>query len=237
MVEYDKNIYLSSACCINFDNNKEFWYASNASNENKVSPSIIYNPKNLLDDKEILHGCLKRDERYQMMLYQKYAGFAFTIAYRYTGVVEDAKEVAQEAFIKVFNKLEKLQDLGSFKGWLRRIVANESVNYIRVRKRHIFMVNVNDQLFNESEILEDKPNDEEVKAELLAPQDVLQLLQQLPEKYRIVFVMSALDNISHKEIADQMGITENNSRAYLNRARKQLREMYQNQVSISSNVR
>jgi RNA polymerase sigma factor (sigma-70 family) len=167
------------------------------------------------DESDLLRGCLNGDRRAQESLYKQYSGKMYAVCLRYAKDADEAQDILQEGFIKVFNSLEKFRNEGSFEGWIRRIFVNTSIE--QYRKAH------NKQHFVDSEELE--VEDKAITAmSKLAEKDVIMLIQQLSPGYRQVFNMYVIEGFSHKEIADVLGINEGTSKSQLARAKQMLQK-------------
>jgi RNA polymerase sigma factor (sigma-70 family) len=166
-------------------------------------------------DKRLIAQCLKGKARYQKMLYDKYSCKVYPVCYRYAKNEEDAKDILQETFIRVFNKLDTFQDKGSFEGWIRKIAVNTSIRHYQNSLRKLDDRDI--------EYAPELTADENILSELNA-EDILKKISELPTGYRVVFNMYAIEGYSHKEIAAELGISEGSSRSQLTRARKCLIE-------------
>lgn len=166
-----------------------------------------------MTENDLIKGCLKRDRTYQQALFQRYAGKMLTVCRRYARHEMEAEDLLQDTFIKVFSNIEKFKQKGSFEGWIRRIAVNTSIkNY----QKHSFQ--------KERIGLEDY-EDETVDPEAisnLSEEELLTLISELPDGYRVVFNLYAIEGFSHKEIAEQLNIGESTSRSQLVKARKLL---------------
>jgi RNA polymerase sigma factor (sigma-70 family) len=166
---------------------------------------------------KIIQGCIRKSEKSQELLYKKFFGYALSIALIYNSQRNDALEVVDDSFVKVFTEIEKFDESQSFKGWLRKIVINTSID--------LFRKNHKKNLFVEAEaqyIQDETPN---IISHLTA-QDIIELLNRLPHVHKIVFSLYEIEGFSHEEIAQQLYISESSSRVYLTRAKKQLRELF-----------
>ncbi len=171
-----------------------------------------------ISDTRLIEKCKKGKARYQKVLYDRYSCKVYPICYRYAKNEEDAKDILQETFIRVFNKLETFQDKGSFEGWIKRIAVNVAIRHYQNTVKKI------DQ--HDIEKAPEISSQESILSELNA-EDILKKISELPNGYRLVFNMYALEGYSHKEIAEKLGISEGSSRSQLTRARQALMEMLQ----------
>ena len=166
-----------------------------------------------MNQKELIAGCIRGDRQCQKALFQQYSGKLLAVCIRYTRHRMEAEDVLQDAFIKIFKNLEKFEGKGSFEGWMRRIVVNTALK------------NYNKSSFKKEKIgLEDYQEgsmDPDVIASLYQ-EELLKVIEELPNGYRIVFNLYVIEGFSHREIAKELGIQESTSRSQLVKARKML---------------
>ena len=166
-----------------------------------------------MTEKELIQGCLREDPHCQEELFSRYGGRMLAVCLRYARHRLEAEDILQEAFIKVFDKLNNFQSKGSFEGWIRRIVVNTALkNY---QRKHYS----NEQIAVEH--FPDVPQSPLAYAQL-GEQELMAMIAGLPEGYRVVFNLYAIEGYSHKEIAEMLGIQESTSRSQLVKARKML---------------
>jgi RNA polymerase sigma-70 factor (ECF subfamily) len=165
----------------------------------------------------IIQGCVRKIEKSQEILYKKFFGYALSVALIYNHHRSDALEVVNDSFVKVFSKIGKYDTSKSFPGWLRKIVVNTSIDYLRRNSKKHQFVEVDKQA-----IKDETPN----AINNLAAQDILEILNLLPHFHKTVFCLYEIEGFSHEEIAEQLGIPISSSRVYLTRAKKQLRELF-----------
>jgi len=165
---------------------------------------------------ELIKGCLKRDRSAQKRLYETYSSKMYGLCYRYVKDPMEAEDILVTAFMKVFEKIDQFKHEGSFEGWIRRIVVNEALTHLR-RNRAMYLETALEQA--------DREPDYDQISDHLEAEDLLNMIQELPTGYRIVFNLYAIDGYSHQEIADQLGISENTSKSQLSRARAALQKM------------
>jgi RNA polymerase sigma-70 factor (ECF subfamily) len=162
---------------------------------------------------ELIEGCRRNDRTAQKALYEHMAGKMFAICCRYVKDRMEAEDVLVTSFTKVFDRIEQFKAEGSFEGWVRRIVVNESLTYLRKNKSMY--------LETDLEAADREPDLGALDLQLEA-EDLLKLVAELPAGYKIVFNLYAIDGYSHREIAGQLGISENTSKSQLSRARTYL---------------
>ena len=165
---------------------------------------------------ELIKGCLRRDPSAQKLLYESFSSKMYALCYRYVKNPMEAKDILVTAFVKIFDKIQQFKSEGSFEGWIRRIVVNEALTFLR-RNRSMY-------LETELEQADREPNYNALSDHLEA-EDLLKMIQELPTGYRIVFNLYAIDGYSHKEISEQLGISENTSKSQLSRARTYLQKL------------
>ncbi|MDO9510607.1 MAG: RNA polymerase sigma factor [Bacteroidales bacterium] len=165
---------------------------------------------------EIIRGCIKGDGRQQRRLYELYSPRMFGICLRYAQDEDDASDILQEGFIKVFTKLSEFRHEGSFEGWIRRIVVNTAINHCLKNKKHQYHYDLND--------VEELIEDEKASFDPLQVLDLLKLVRNLPPGYRTVFNLYEIEGFAHKEIAEMMGISINTSKTQLMHARRLLQK-------------
>lgn len=163
----------------------------------------------------LINGCRNKHRTAQREVYNWLAPGMLTLCKRYIKDVNEAESVMITGFTKVLDKIQQFSGEGSFEGWVRRIMVNESLLYIRKNKGMYIEVDI--------EYADAEPN-YELASENLEVADLLNLINGLPIGYRTVFNMYAIEGYSHKEIADSLGISENTSKSQLSRARKMLQK-------------
>jgi RNA polymerase sigma-70 factor (ECF subfamily) len=168
--------------------------------------------KSVSDIKDIIKGCLDGDRRDQELLYRRHSSKLFGVCLQYSGNDEEARDILQEGFIKIFENLHNYKHEGSFEGWMRRIVVNTALE--KFRNRHnLYRVDDIDSIVEP----EAEPDNEDYAG--LEAIDLLYIIRELPPKYRMVFNLYAIEGYSHKEIGTMIGISEGTSKSNLSRAR------------------
>ncbi|KAB1160400.1 sigma-70 family RNA polymerase sigma factor [Tenacibaculum aiptasiae] len=165
--------------------------------------------------KELIQKCCQNDIKAQAKVYQLFAKKLFGVCLKYSKNYEDAEDTLQDSFLIIFKKIKKYKGNGSFEGWMKRIVINEAVQKYR-KKSPLRIV--------KEEIIEDVEDEIMVNESSLNVDFLLNIIQQLPDRYRLVFNLYVLDNFSHKEIAKLLEISEGTSKSNLSRARKLLKQ-------------
>jgi RNA polymerase sigma-70 factor (ECF subfamily) len=169
-----------------------------------------------LEELEILITDCKAGKREaQSRLYQLYAPMLFGVCLRYSRDRTEAEDSLHEGFVLIFNKIDQFAFKGSFEGWMKKIMVNLSLEKCRTRFKM--------QTVEDISIYDSKSADADVYADMNAAK-LLELIQNLPPQYRLVFNMYAIDGYSHKEISQELGIAEGTSKSNLARARKILQD-------------
>lgn len=166
----------------------------------------------------LIDNCKKKHGKAQEELYKRYASSLFSVCLKYASNYADAEDILQDAFITIFNKVSQYRGQGSFEGWLKRIAINTALQ--RYRKTGVLNL-INEENINEVDV--------EVEEESVPLDYLLRIIQELPDRYRMVFNLYVLDGYSHKEISEVLEISEGTSKSNLARARKILK----NKIEVS----
>lgn len=166
--------------------------------------------------KEIVQGCIKNDRNKQSELYQVFSAKMYGICLRYSANADDAQDLLQEGFVKVFESIRHFKWKGSLEGWMRRVFVNLALDKYRSRITHLSV----DELGDAQDI-----TDQEASAlDHMSEKEIMQLVQQLPDQYRMVFNLYVVEGHSHHEIAQALQIGVSTSRSNLARAKVLLKE-------------
>ncbi len=168
-----------------------------------------------MDDLTLVNECAKGNSKAQRALFDKFAPKMLAVCQRYLRNNQEAEDVLQDGFVKVFQKIVDFKMEGSLEGWIRRIVVNTALDTIRKNKKLLDDVQVEEVQYKVS--FTDHQFDGMDLAQLM------KLINEMPDGYRVVFNMFAIEGYSHKEIADTLGVTENTSKSQYSRARAFLR--------------
>lgn len=166
-------------------------------------------------DVELIEGCKRQDRQAQKCLYDQYASKFYALCCRYIKDKMEAEDVLITAFTKILNRIDQYTGEGNFEGWMRKVVVNEALSYLRKNK--------NMYLETDISAADYEPDYDKLENQLEA-EDLLKMIESLPTGYRIVFNLYAIEGYSHKEIGDQLGISENTSKSQLSRARAALQK-------------
>lgn len=168
-------------------------------------------------EKQLIERCIKGERAAQEQLYMSYSRKVKGLCLRYARTVFEAEDILQEAFIKIFKNLKNYNNSGPFEAWMRRIVLNTAIDSY---KSNLFLENqVNIDDTNELDL---KPT---VIGDNLTEQELLMVIGKLPDGYRMVFNLYAIEGYSHKEIAEMLNISEGTSKSQLSKARNYLKTL------------
>ncbi|BDD08433.1 DNA-directed RNA polymerase sigma-70 factor [Fulvitalea axinellae] len=168
-----------------------------------------------VNENDLIEGCRRNDRRCQKGLYEKYAPVMLGVCMRYVSDRAEAETVMLKAFMKAFERIDSFEGRGAFGGWLRRIMVNESLNYLRQNKSLFLETDIDLAEFDETF------GYEECKAEA---DDLLRIINELPSGYKAVFNLYAIEGYSHDEIGEKLGISTGTSKSQLSRARALLKK-------------
>jgi len=164
-----------------------------------------------ISESDLIKGCIEGDRRMQEELYRRFSPKMYAVCLRYANNSEDAQDLLQEGFIKIFRNLHRFRAEGSFEGWIRRVFVNTAIEHYRKKSA---------QLSSVSEKEENTIEDTDITAlDSLAEKDILNLIQELSPGYKTVFNLYVVEGYSHKEIGEMLGISEGTSKSQLARAK------------------
>jgi RNA polymerase sigma factor (sigma-70 family) len=166
-------------------------------------------------ESDIIEGCILGNPRMQRMLYEKFSPKMYALCIRYAGNTDDAQDILQDGFVKVYSNISKYKGTGSFEGWIRRIIVNTAIEHFRKKnmlyaideKTEIQLADENSNVFNQ-----------------LEAKELLEIIKSMPAGYRTVFNLYAVEGYTHKEIATMMNLTEGTSKSQYARAKSWLQE-------------
>ena len=169
-----------------------------------------------LSEKNLLEGCLKGDSSCQKALYETYKVMLFRVCLRYAKDRQEAEDMLQDGFIKIYSDLHQFRFQGPLGAWMRRVVVNVALQHLRKHKNFQNMVDL--------EYISNDHRTNEVATSNLNAEALTKLIQQLPVGYRTVFNLYVVEGYSHKEIAEMMNININTSKSQLSKAKATLRQ-------------
>ncbi len=167
---------------------------------------------------EVIAMAVQNNRHAQQQIYARYSPKMLSVCRQYLKDIHTAEDVMITAFMKVFTNLKNFESKGSFEGWIRRIMINECISYIRAQKKISFL----DDTFYKEEGINNIESG-------LSVDDIQSLIDSLPDGYRMIFNLYAIEGYKHKEIAEMLGINEGTSKSQLSHARKMLQEQVNKQ--------
>jgi RNA polymerase sigma-70 factor (ECF subfamily) len=175
----------------------------------------------------LIDGCLKGDRRSQQAVHKLYYGKMKAVCMRYTRDYDQANDVLQEGFLKVFNNLEKFTGVGTFEGWIRRIMVNLSIDRFRKLKHDFILLSEPDDIERYSddteEVLDEIDELEEIYS--ITPEQIIDAMQQLTPAYRTVFNLYVYEDYTHQDIAEALGISVGTSKSNYAKAKKNMKKL------------
>jgi RNA polymerase sigma-70 factor (ECF subfamily) len=169
-----------------------------------------------MDDVTLIKECSRGNAKAQRALFDKFAPKMLAVCMRYLKNIDEAEDALQDGFVKVFQKIPEFKMEGSLEGWIRRIMVNNSLDAIRRNKKQL--------LEDDVDSVQHKVSFTDFQFDDMDLQYLMKIIQSLPDGYRVVFNMFAIEGYSHKEIAETLGVSENTSKSQYSRARALLRE-------------
>ena len=166
------------------------------------------------NEKQLIKRAQTGQRAAQHAIYNRYAAKMLSVCRQYIKDIHFAEDVMVDAFVKVFKNLEGFEHRGSFEGWIRKIMIRESISHLRKRQFVVF----------DDEMVSEKGGDAMLEASILDTEYIQAMIDQLPEGYKMVFVLYAVEGYKHHEIAEMLSITEGTSKSQLFKARKLLQE-------------
>lgn len=187
---------------------------------------MLENPAEILEkEKALIQSCIAGDRHSQSQLYGLFVTKMFAVCLRYSKNREEAEEILQEGFVQVFKSLKNFKHEGSFEGWIRKIMVYCSVKHFRGKSKMYPIINI------ESVSIEQVGNDEVMA--LLGKKELLKMVQALPPAYRMVFNLYVFEGLKHREIAEQLGISEGTSKSNFFDAKIILQRAVNNSLKIA----
>ena len=182
-------------------------------------------PQRMYSNRELIKGCKANKPKYQKALYDTYVGKVMGVCRRYTNNYEDAEDVLQEAFVKIFKYIGNVKEDNALPAWIKRTTINTAITIYRRNKKH------QDQI-NYEHVGELNINTEQIISQL-SNQELVALINQLPDGYRVVFNLYVIEGFNHREIANMLEISEGTSKSQLSRAKALLKNFLKKTETIS----
>jgi len=185
----------------------------------------LYNSKL---ENTLIQACIEKDGKAQREIYERYAPKMYPLCLRYVQGSSQAEDVLVTGFMKVFDKIHTYSGQGSLGAWIRRVIINEALSYLRKNKTMYLEVDIE---------AADRQPDLQFVQDHLQTEDLLQMVGELPMGYRTVFNLYAIEGYNHREISEKLGISENTSKSQLSRARNLLQQkLLKSEVALKSKI-
>ncbi len=173
--------------------------------------NIAYKNQLITNELELIDACLRQETYAQRMLFDTYSAKLLGMCYRYAASQADAEDILQESFVKIFNKLDSFRKESSLETWMTRIVINTAISHLRLNKKH--------QNESDLDVIENNSTFSNLQFNNIDTKILMAAIQELPDNYRVVLNMFAIEGYSHKEIGEELGILEVTSRSHFFRAK------------------
>ncbi len=173
--------------------------------------------------KQLIIDCKNNDLKAQEQLYRQYAPKLFSVCLKYSRNYTDAQDNLQDGFILIFEKIHSFSFKGSFDGWLKRVMIN---HILQLYRKETFLSLVNEEIIEAEDIV--------IEEETVSLDFLMKIIQELPERYRLVFNLFAIDGYTHQEISELLNINIGTSKSNLSRARLILKEKIENNIGNTS---
>ena len=181
----------------------------------------------MVEDKQLqqlIKGCLEGDRKAQQAVYKLLYGKMKVVCMRYTRDTDQALDVLQEGFIKVFQNMERYSGAGSFEGWVRRIMVNLSIDRFRKQKNDFLLLNGSTSIEDYEDVVEDELDVESVDYDF-TPEQILEAMQQLSPAYKTVFNLYVFENYTHQDIAEALSISIGTSKSNFAKAKRNMKKI------------
>lgn len=169
-----------------------------------------------MPEKRIISGCIAGDRHSQELLFRKYHRLMLGICLRYCQDKAEAEDILIEGFMRIYTNIRKYRGEGSFEGWMKRVMVNAAIDHHRGNLKHYFHQDIEEVKGNITGGID--------PVEGIEVEELLKIIRELPEGYRLVFNLHAIEGYNHKEIAEILNISEGTSKSQLSKARKYLQK-------------
>lgn len=181
----------------------------------------------MMSDRQIIRGCAKHDRKAQKMLYNKYSGFLLGICMRYASGREEAEDILQDSFLKIFFNIDDYTGRGSFIGWLRKVAVNTAITHYHKNLRYRYNVDIEEYVSSET-------GTSGFEEDYFKSDELFRVLNELSAGYRMVFNLYAVEGYKHKEIAKMLQIDTNTSKSQYSRAKAVIRDKLEKLRTLKS---
>ena len=179
---------------------------------------------NMMSDEELVLRCVRREALAQEYLYKRFSNRLMGICSRYSDSLEEAEDVLQEGFVKIFQKIDTFKNAGSLEGWMKRIMVNTALDHYRKNKNFRHLIDIDE--------IEYTSETHQHVLESLGAKDLMKLIKGMPKGFRTVFNLYAIEGYAHKEIAEMLEISESTSKSQYSRAKIYLQKLIQTEKAI-----
>lgn len=169
-----------------------------------------------ISDIELIEKCISGDRKYQELFYKKFSKKMYNICQSYANSGDDAKDILQDGFVKIFTSLNTYNGVGSLEGWVRKIIVNTAIDFYRKRLKEMRNVNIDD--------VYDLPFESSVLDEINS-KELIELIHKLPEGAKLIFNLFVIEGYSHEEIARKLNISTGTSKSQVSRAKSLLKDL------------
>ncbi len=178
---------------------------------------------------KVIEGCIKGDRNSQHVLYKMFYGKMLGVCIRYAKDSDEARDILQEGFIKVFTHLKEFGKEGSAEGWIRKIMVNTAIDFYRKNKQSILKADSEYVETNGTEVM-DEQEGEEYKN--IKPEEVIEAVQKLSPVYKTIFNLYVVEGYTHRQIAEQLGINEGTSKSNYSKAKANLKKLLADKIKV-----
>jgi RNA polymerase sigma factor (sigma-70 family) len=188
------------------------------------SQSVYCMISDYMSDEELVLGCVRKEPQAQERLFKTFSGRMLGLCSRYTDSIEEAEDIMQDAFVKIFQKIDTFRGNGSLEGWMKRIMVNTALDAFRKNKNFRHSIDI--------DTIEYTSETHQHVLESIGAKDLMKLMKTMPKGFRTVFNLYAIEGYAHKEIAEMLEITESTSKSQYSRARVYLQKLLQTEKAI-----
>lgn len=178
----------------------------------------------MMSDEELVLRCIRKEGPAQEHLFKCFSGRMLGLCSRYTDSIEEAEDIMQEGFVKIFQKIESFRNQGSLEGWMKRIMINTALDNFRKNKNFRYNIDIDTIEYTSETNLH--------VLESIGAKDLMKLIKSMPKGFRTVFNLYAIEGYAHKEIGEMLGISESTSKSQYSRARVYLQKILQTEKAI-----
>jgi len=182
----------------------------------------------MMSDQQIIEGCAKFERKAQQLLYDKYSRFLLGVCLRYAIDKDEAEDILQDSFLKIFFNIKDYSGTGSFIGWLRKVAVNTAITHYHKNLKYRYHVEIEEYVSVETGVMS-------FEEDFYTSEDLYKVLNELPTGYRMVFNLYAVEGYKHKEIAEILGIDTNTSKSQYSRAKAVIRDKLEKLGKLKNN--